>query len=50
LLTRFIAPTGLAGIAYATLVELPHSVMERKMLLEIQHRAMSRSAPTPGTT
>jgi hypothetical protein len=39
LLTRFIAPTGVAGIAYATLVELPHFVMERKMLLEIKHRA-----------
>ncbi|MEA2497333.1 MAG: hypothetical protein QOJ29_5244, partial [Thermoleophilaceae bacterium] len=24
---------------YTTLVELPHFVMERKMLLEIKHRA-----------
>jgi hypothetical protein len=41
LLTRFIAPTGVAGIAYAMLVELPHFIMERKMLLEINRRVMS---------
>ncbi|MEA2143080.1 MAG: hypothetical protein QOI64_1510 [Solirubrobacteraceae bacterium] len=41
LLTRFIAPTGVAGIAYAMLVELPHFIMERKMLLEIKRRVMS---------
>jgi hypothetical protein len=41
LLTRFIPPTGVAGVAYATLVELPHFIMERKMLLEIKRRVMS---------
>jgi hypothetical protein len=41
LLTRFFAPTGVAGIAYAALVELPHFIMERKMLLEIKRRVTS---------
>jgi hypothetical protein len=41
LLTRFIAPRGVAGIAYAMLVELPHFIMERKMLLEIKRRVTS---------
>lgn len=45
LLTRFYAPAGIAGNAYyAMLLELPHFVMERKMLLEIKRRAESRPA------
>jgi hypothetical protein len=41
--TRLIArgryPSGLASVAYALLLELPHFVMERKMLLGIKERA-----------
>jgi hypothetical protein len=47
LLTRFIAPTGVAGIAYETLVELPHFIMERRMLLEIRRRATSSGGHHP---
>ena len=41
--TRLIArgrvPRGLGSLAYAVLLELPHFVMERKMLLGIKERA-----------
>ncbi|MFP5362972.1 MAG: hypothetical protein ACLGI5_09615 [Thermoleophilia bacterium] len=42
LIARFRAPAGLAGTAYALLLELPHFVMERRMLLQIKHRAEGR--------
>ena len=41
LIARFIAPLGATGTAYGLLLELPHFVMERKMLLEIKHRAQT---------
>jgi hypothetical protein len=41
--TRRIArgryPPGLASVAYALLLDLPHFLMERKMLLRIKQRA-----------
>ena len=47
LLTRFYAPAGVAGAAYyAMLLELPHFVMERKMLLEIK-RLAERAVSSP---
>ncbi|MDP1848578.1 MAG: hypothetical protein Q8K79_12365 [Solirubrobacteraceae bacterium] len=39
LLARFRFPRGALSIGYALLLELPHFVMERKMLLEIKRRA-----------
>ena len=39
LLARFRFPRGAASVAYALLLELPHFLMERKMLLEIKRRA-----------
>jgi hypothetical protein len=39
LIARFRAPAGAAGAAYAALLELPHFVMERRMLLEIKRLA-----------
>jgi hypothetical protein len=38
LLARFRAPSGIAGAAYALLLELPHFIMERKMLITIKRR------------
>lgn len=41
--TRLIArggtPAGLAGLAYALLMEIPHFIMQRRMLLGIKERA-----------
>jgi hypothetical protein len=42
LLARFRAPGGLAGTAYALLFELPHFLMERRMLRSIKRRAERR--------
>jgi hypothetical protein len=42
LLARFRAPSGVPGAAYALLLELPHFLMERKMLLTIKRRAEGR--------
>jgi GNAT superfamily N-acetyltransferase len=39
LLARTRVPRGLPSVAYALLVELPHFVMERKMLLGLRRRA-----------
>jgi hypothetical protein len=39
LLARFRAPGGAGGAAYAMLLELPHFLMERKMLATIKHHA-----------
>jgi hypothetical protein len=39
LLARFRAPSGVAGTAYAMLLELPHFLMERRMLVTIKRRA-----------
>jgi hypothetical protein len=39
LLARGRAPKGAASVAYAILLELPHFIMERKMLLGIKSRA-----------
>lgn len=38
LIARSRAPKGLASVAYAALLELPHFVMERRMLLGIKER------------
>jgi hypothetical protein len=54
--TRLIARSrlrrGLPSLVYAVLVELPHFVMERKMLLGIKHHAehARHGAPTTVTT
>ena len=42
LIARTRVPRGLPSIAYATFIELPHFVMERKMLLGIKERAERR--------
>ena len=42
LIARFRAPAGVAGAAYAALLELPHFIMERRMLLEIKRLAEGR--------
>jgi hypothetical protein len=39
LIARFRAPRGAIGSAYAMLLELPHFLMERRMLLGIKRRA-----------
>jgi hypothetical protein len=39
LLARSPSPRGLAGKAYGLLLELPHFLMQRRMLLEIKRRA-----------
>jgi hypothetical protein len=39
LLARFRAPGGAAGAAYALLLELPHFIMQRRMLLEVKRLA-----------
>ena len=44
LLARGRAPRGAASLAYTLLLELPHFVMERKMLLEIKSRAERAAA------
>jgi hypothetical protein len=42
LIARFRAPRGLAGSGYALALELPHFLMERRMLLTIKRRAEHR--------
>jgi hypothetical protein len=42
LLARFRFPRGAAATAYALLLELPHFLMERRMLLQIKRRAERR--------
>lgn len=39
LVARSHAERGLPGVAYALLIELPHAIMERRMLLGIKERA-----------
>lgn len=39
LLARSPAPSGLAATAYGLLLELPHFIMQRRMLLEVKRRA-----------
>lgn len=39
LLARSPAPSGAAGTAYGLLLELPHFIMQRRMLLEVKRRA-----------
>ena len=39
LLARFRFARGAASVGYALLLELPHFLMQRKMLLEIKRRA-----------
>jgi len=47
LLARTRVPKGVPSAAYGVFVELPHFIMERKMLLGIKERAeRARSAPT----
>lgn len=43
LLARFRFPRGVVWVAYALLLELPHFLMERRMLLEIKRRAEGRT-------
>lgn len=43
LFARFCAPSGATGAAYALLLELPHFLMERRMLLEIKRLAEGES-------
>lgn len=43
LLARFRVPRGAASVGYALLLELPHFLMERKMLLEIKRRSEGRT-------
>ena len=43
LIARFRAPAGVAGSAYGLLLELPHFLMERRMLLEVKRRAEARA-------
>lgn len=44
LIARCHADRGLAGAAYILLIELPHAIMERRMLLGIKRRAEDTSA------
>jgi hypothetical protein len=46
LIARGAVPPGVAGVSYALLMEIPHFLMERRMLLGIKERA-ERAAPTP---
>jgi hypothetical protein len=46
LIARGGAPRGAAGASYALLMEIPHFLMERRMLLGIKERA-ERTEPTP---
>ena len=46
LLARSRADRGLGGLAYVLAIELPHAIMERRMLLGIKQRA-ERSLPSP---
>jgi hypothetical protein len=39
MLARSPAPSGVAGTAYGLLLELPHFIMQRRMLLEVKRRA-----------
>jgi hypothetical protein len=52
LIVRSRIPSGAASAGYATLMEIPHFVMERKMLLEIRERAERQQRPerAPETT
>jgi hypothetical protein len=43
LIARSRFPRGLAGLAYGMLLELPHFIVERKMLLGIKERAERRA-------
>jgi hypothetical protein len=47
LLARAHAPRDAGGVAYVLLIELPHAIMERRMLLGIKERAEGRLSP-PG--
>jgi hypothetical protein len=48
LIVREPRPAGPGGMAYLALLELPHFIMERKMLLGIKERA-ERDAAGPAT-
>ena len=51
LLARGRAPSGLLAGAYALLIEIPHFIMERRMLLGIKERAeLSTQLPTGQAT
>jgi hypothetical protein len=43
LIARSRVPGGIAGTAYGLLLELPHFVMERRMLLEVKRHAEGMS-------
>jgi hypothetical protein len=45
LIARTRVPSGPASVAYAMFLELPHFVMERKMLLGIKARAEAATEP-----
>ena len=47
LLARSRAHLDVSGVAYVLLIELPHAIMERKMLLGIKKRAEQHSTGEP---
>ena len=48
LIARGCVPRGAAAVSYAALMEIPHFLMERRMLLGIKERAEARTArPSP---
>jgi hypothetical protein len=49
LIARTRVPRGPASWAYATFVELPHFVMERRMLRGLKARVEAATQPVPGT-
>jgi hypothetical protein len=44
LIARGGVPSGLGAVAYGVLMEIPHFLMERRMLLGIKARAEGRYA------
>jgi hypothetical protein len=50
LLARMRVPRGLPSLAYAMFIELPHFIMERKMLLSIKQRGEQAKPAQKETT
>jgi hypothetical protein len=48
LFARSRIPRGIASLGYALFIELPHFVMERKMMLTIKQRAEEAHAAAAG--
>jgi hypothetical protein len=49
LFARSRIPRGVASLGYALFIELPHFVMERKMMLTIRQRAEEAHAAAAGS-